>query len=264
LVAPQQYLDIIAQLITKFEAKPGRTERSIEDTSWDTWWSYPTAIAQANNLANTNYSYYDGGQIMGHILDFAIRQDTHNQKSLDDWMRLLYSRYALPKPGFKPEDAIQAANEIAGTDVSDLFHRYISRKEPIPYEQYFAYAGIEVTKKLDTEKSWAGLELKKSEDGHAQIRNIIPGSPAETGGLDRDDVIFAVDGRAIDNDGFTGQMTAHKPGDVIRITVLRLGEFREFPITLKASPYFTYTLKPAGSQTEKQKDIYNGWLGIKP
>ena len=136
LIAPQQYLDGIAQLITKFEGRPGRTERSIEDTSWDTWWAYQTAVAQANNLANTNYSYYDGGQVMGHILDFAMRQDTNNQKSLDDWMRLLYSRYALPKPGFKPEDAIHAANEIAGTDISDIFRRYISGKEPIPYEQY--------------------------------------------------------------------------------------------------------------------------------
>ena len=264
LVSPQKYLDGIARLITTFEARPGRTQRSIEDTSWDTWWSYPMAVAQANNLANTTYSYYDGGQVMGHILDFAIRQDTNNQKSLDDWMRLLYSRYALPKPGFKPEDPVRAASEIAGKDESDLFRRYISGKQPIPYEQYFAYAGIEITKKIDTEKPWAGLELKKSDDGHAQIRNVIPGSPAENGGLDRDDVIFAVDSRAVDNDGFTAQFAAHKPGDTIRITVLRLGELKEFPVSLTASPYATYALKPMENQTEKQKAIYNSWLGIKP
>jgi predicted metalloprotease with PDZ domain len=264
LIGPQQYLDGIAQLITKFEGRPGRAERSIEDTSWDTWWSYQNEIAQANNLANTNYSYYDGGQIMGHILDFALRQDTNNQKSLDDWMRLLYSRYALPKPGFKPEDPIHAANEIAGTEVSDLFRRYISGKEPIPYEQYFAYAGIEVTKKLDTEKSWAGFELKKSDDGRAQIRNIIPGSPAENGGLDRDDVIFAVDGRSVDSEGLNARLVSHKPGDIIRVTVLRFGEFKEFPVALATSPYPTYALKPMENQTEKQKAIYNAWLGIKP
>jgi predicted metalloprotease with PDZ domain len=267
LVSPQKYLDGIAQLITKFEARPGRSERSIEDTSWDTWWSYPTAVAQSNNLANTNYSYYDGGQIMGHIMDFAIRQETKNQKSLDDWMRLLYSRYALPKPGFKPDDAIQAAAETSGKnlkEVTDFFGKYISGKDPIPYEKYFAYAGIEVTEKLDTDKPWAGLELKKSDDSHAQVRNIIPGSPAENAGLDRDDVIFAIDGHAVDNDGFTAQFATHKPGDILRITALRLGEFKEFLVTLTASPYFTYTLKPMDSQTEQQKAIYNSWLGIKP
>ena len=263
LVPPLQYLDGIARLITNFEAKPGRKERSIEDTSWDTWFSNPMSISQANNLANTYYSYYDGGQIMGHILDFAIRDNTNNQKSLDDWMRLLYSRYALPKPGFKPEDAIHAANEVAGKDVSDVFRRYISGMEPIPYEQYFALAGIEVTKKVDPDKAWVGIEVKKSDDGHAQIRNVIPGSPAENAGLSNDDVIYAIDSRALEADGVNAQLSSRKPGDTLRITVLRLGEFREFLVTPTTNPNPTYSLKPMENQTEKQKAIYNSWLGIK-
>ena len=263
LVPPQQYLDGIARLITNFEAKPGRKERSIEDTSWDTWFSNPMSISQANNLANTYYSYYDGGQIMGHILDIAIRDNTNNQKSLDDWMRLLYSRYALPKPGFKPEDAIHAANEVAGKDVSDVFRRYISGMEPIPYEQYFALAGIEVTKKVDPDKAWVGIEVKKSDDGHAQIRNVIPGSPAENAGLSNDDVIYAIDSRALEADGVNAQLSSRKPGDTLRITVLRLGEFREFLVTPTTNPNPTYSLKPMENQTEKQKAIYNSWLGIK-
>ena len=263
LVPPQQYLDGIARLITNFEAKPGRKERSIEDTSWDTWFSNPMSISQANNLANTYYSYYDGGQIMGHILDFAIRDNTNNQKSLDDWMRLLYSRYALPKPGFKPEDAIHAANEVAGKDVSDVFRRYISGLEPIPYEQYFALAGIEVTKKVDPDKAWVGIEVKKSDDGHAQIRNVIPGSPAENAGLSNDDVIYAIDSRALEADGVNAQLSSRKPGDTLRITVLRLGEFREFLVTPTTNPNPTYSLKPMENQTEKQKAIYNSWLGIR-
>ena len=263
LVPPLQYLDGIARLITNFEAKPGRKERSIEDTSWDTWFSNPMSISQANNLANTYYSYYDGGQIMGHILDFAIRDNTNNQRSLDDWMRLLYSRYALPKPGFKPEDAIHAASEVAGKDVSDVFRRYISGMEPIPYEQYFALAGIEVTKKVDPDKAWVGIEVKKSDDGHAQIRNVIPGSPAENAGLSNDDVIYAIDSRALEADGVNAQLSSRKPGDTLRITVLRLGEFREFLVTPTTNPNPTYSLKPMENQTEKQKAIYNSWLGIK-
>ena len=263
LVPPLQYLDGIARLITNFEAKPGRKERSIEDTSWDTWFSNPMSISQADNLANTYYSYYDGGQIMGHILDFAIRDNTNNQRSLDDWMRLLYSRYALPKPGFKPEDAIHAASEVAGKDVSDVFRRYISGMEPIPYEQYFALAGIEVTKKVDPDKAWVGIEVKKSDDGHAQIRNVIPGSPAENAGLSNDDVIYAIDSRALEADGVNAQLSSRKPGDTLRITVLRLGEFREFLVTPTTNPNPTYSLKPMENQTEKQKAIYNSWLGIK-
>jgi predicted metalloprotease with PDZ domain len=262
LITPQQYLDEIGELITKFEQEPGRQERTIEDTSWDTWFPRGDSGPQ-NNLRNTNYSYYDGGQIMGHILDFAIRQDTNNKKSLDDWMRLLYSRYALPKPGFEPDDAVKAASEVAGTDVSGIFSQYISAKEPIPYEKYFAYAGIAVEKKLDSEKAWIGVSQDKGDDGRAKIRNVTPGSPAETAGLDREDVVMAVDSRVVNADGFTQALSQHKPGDTIRVTVIRLGVIKEIPVTLTASPYFTYKLKPVEHPTDQQKAIYNSWLAIK-
>jgi predicted metalloprotease with PDZ domain len=263
LITPEQYLDVIGQLITKFETYPGRSERSIEDTSWDTWFPRESVIHQDNNLLNTWYSYYDGGQIIGHILDFAIRHNTNNQKSLDDWMRSLYSRHALPKPGFEPDDAIKAASDVAGTDVSGIFHQYISGKELIPYEQYFAYAGITVEKKLDSAKPWIGVDTTKNDDGRAKIRNITPGSPTESAGLDRDDVIYALDSHAVDFDGFAKEIATRKPGDTVRVTVLRLGEFKDFSVALQTSPYPTYTLKPMEHPTDQQKAIYNSWLGIK-
>jgi predicted metalloprotease with PDZ domain len=263
LITPEQYLDVIGQLITKFETYPGRSERSIEDTSWDTWFPRESVIHQDNNLLNTWYSYYDGGQIIGHILDFAIRHNTNNQKSLDDWMRSLYSRHALPKPGFEPDDAIKAASDVAGTDVSGIFHQYISGKELIPYEQYFAYAGITVEKKLDSAKPWIGVDTTKNDDGRAKIRNLTPGSPTESAGLDRDDVIYALDSHAVDFDGFAKEIATRKPGDTVRVTVLRLGEFKDFSVALQTSPYPTYTLKPMEHPTDQQKAIYNSWLGIK-
>ena len=263
MVTPQQYLDGIAYLITRFEQEPGRQERSIEDTSWDTWAPRGNNSVALNNQANTNYSYYDGGQIMGHILDFAIRQDTNNKKSLDDWMRLLYSRYALPKPGFEPDDAVKAASEVAGADISGIFSQYISGKVPIPYEKYFAYAGIAVEKKLDSDKAWIGISSEKNDDGHAKIRNVEPGSPAETAGLDREDVIMALDSRIVNNESFAPAISEHKPGDTIHVTVIRLGQIKEIPVTLTASPYFTYKLKPVENPTDQQKAIYNSWLGIK-
>lgn len=263
LVTPQQYLDGLGKVITKFESDPGRKERSIEDTSWDTWFPNGEVIRQETNLANTWYSYYDGGQIMGHILDFAIREQTKNQKSLDDWMRLLYSRYALPKPGFEPDDAVRAASEVSGADLSGLFLRHISGKEPIPYERYFTYAGILVEKKLDPDKAWIGLETFKGGGGHPTVKNVIPGSPADLAGLERDDAILAVSSRAVDTEKFGEALTEHKPGDSLRITVLRLGELKEISVTLAANPNPTYTLKQVENPNEQQKAIFNGWLGIK-
>jgi len=108
-----------------------------------------------------------------------------------------------------------------------------------------------------------GVDTTKHDDGRAKIRNITPGSPAESAGLDRDDIIYAVDSRAVDSDAFAKEITAHKPGDTVRVTVLRLGEFKDFSVALKANPNPTYTLKPMEHATDQQKAIYNSWLGIK-
>jgi predicted metalloprotease with PDZ domain len=260
LMTPQEYLNSIAVLITKFEQEPGRKERSIEDTSWDTWFGRSKDLD--TNLANSYYSYYDGGQVVGQLLDLAIRQNTNNAKSLDDWMRLMYSRYALPKPGFEPEDAIKAMTEVAGMDMSDFFHRYISGKEAIPYESYFGYAGVSVEKKADT-KAWLGIATAKGDDGHVKITNVIPAGPADRAGLSKEDVVIAIDGRAVTADELTEAVNAHKAGDAIKVTVVRLGELREFGVTLMANPNPIYLLKRVEQPTEMQERIYRSWLGVK-
>jgi len=261
LITPQEYLDSISKLITKFEAEPGRKERSIEDTSWDTWFVRNKDLD--TNLMNTNYSYYDGGQVVGQLLDLAIRNNTKNAKSLDDWMRLMYSRYALPKPGFEPDDAIKAMSEVAGMDMSDFFHRYISGKEAIPYDKYFAYAGIAVEKNTDATKPWAGFASMSSDEGRGKITNVFPGSPAEAAGISKDDFVVAIDGRVATGDEIDEALGAHKPGDAVKLTVMRLGQLREFTLTLGQDPTVMYKLKLVEHPTEMQQQIFRSWMGAK-
>ena len=257
LVKPERYLEWTARLLTNFEQKPGRSERSIEDTSWDTW--FRAGAQGETNLANSSYSYYDGGQIAGHLLDFAIREATNNQKSLDDWMRLLYQRYALPKPGFEPEDAVRAANEVAGKDISEIFRRYISGKEPMPYEKYFDYAGIQIERLRTPELGWIGITTTREEDGRARVSNIIPGSPAEDAGVDKSDVIVAVDGRMMDQGEFLRMLDARKPGEAIKLAVLRRGNLQEISVTTVPYPYAVFKLRLVENPTEMQRKIYESW-----
>ncbi len=258
LVKPERYLELTARLMTTFEQKPGRSERDIEDTSWDTW--FRAGVAGDTNLLNSSYSYYDGGQLAGHLLDFAIRQATNNQKSLDDWMRLLYQRYALPKPGFEPEDAVRAANEVAGKDISEIFRRYISGKEPMPYETYFGYAGIQVERLRTPDVGWIGITTTRDEDGRARISNIIPGSPAEDAGLDKSDVIVALDGRIVDQGEFQKALEARKPSEKLRLAVIRRGELKEIFVTSVPYPYTTFKLRVMENMTEMQRKIYESWV----
>jgi len=265
-LTPQQYLDYLGRLWSGLEDKPGRKERSVADTSWDTWFGGGGGgggggNGGGNNLINTNYSYYDGGETLGSLLDMEIRHDTQNRKSLDDWMRLMYSRYALPKPGFTPEEAVRAASETAGTDMTEFFRRYVNGKDPFPYERDFAYGGIEV-ETVARKQAWLGAALQSS-NGGAGVSNILPGSPAESAGLDRGDTILALDGKMIDRAALEKAIAASHPGDAVALTVNHLGHVKEERVTLGQSPYLDYKLKPMDAPDESQRAIYRNYLGLR-
>ncbi len=259
LTSPEDYRNSMSQLISEFEMSSGRAERSIEEASWDAW--FYSKEGGENNLENTTYSYYDGGQIVGHLLDFAIRQATGNRKSLDDWMRLLYQRYALPKPGFEPEDAVRAASEVAGVDMSDFFRRYLSGKEPLPYETYFGYAGLRVERQFHPSLPWYGLTTHRNDDGHARITLVTPGSPADRAGLDRGDVIIAVDSKALSWEDYPREMDSRQPGQEVRLSVIRASELREFRVTPAPYPFAYFSVHPVENPTELQKKIFESWMG---
>jgi len=265
-LTPQQYLEYIGRLWTGLEEKPGRKERSVADTSWDTWFGGAAgggggANAAQNNLANTNYSYYDGGQTLGCLLDMEIRNQTHNRKPLDDWMRLMYSRYALPKPGFEPADAVRAASEVAGTDMTAFFERYVTGKDALPYERDFAYAGIEVETSA-RKPAWLGATLQADSSGRATVANIEPAGPAEASGLDRGDAIIAMDGKVVDRAAFEKALAASHAGEPIALTVSHLGRVQQISVRLGTSPHLDYKLKPMEQPNELQREIYRSYLGV--
>jgi len=262
LVTPESYLNSIGQLITEIENAPGRRLRSLEQTSWDAWFRF-TGDPIENNQANTMFSYYDGGQVMGHLLDFAIRHATNNQRSLDDCMRLLYQRFALPKPGFEPEDVVRAVSEVAGKNMSDFFRRYVEGQEVPPYEEFFAHAGIHFEKRTDPDMPWLGASWQRNEDGRARILNIRPASPALAANLDRGDVVMAVDGRDVNAERFLQALSGKRPGETVRLTVNHHGARRDLELKLSENPDVTYLLSPMDTMSESQRKMYLSWLGLR-
>src|SRR5258708_28512941 len=103
-------------------------------------------------------------------------------------MRVLYSRYALPNPGFDPEDAQNAASQIAGKDMTEFFQKYVFGREPIPYERVLSYAGISL-ETMPRTAAWIGATLSTDSAGRAMVAHFTPGSPAERAGLYRRDSI---------------------------------------------------------------------------
>lgn len=66
-----------------------------------------------------------------------------------------------------------------------------------------------------------------------RLTGVRAGSPADVGGLKAGDVIVELGGRAVkDLYSYSDALYAHKPGDVVKIVVLRGAERVEVTVTL--------------------------------
>lgn len=66
---------------------------------------------------------------------------------------------------------------------------------------------------------------------------VVPGSPADKGGVRENDIITEVDGERVDEDHpLANRIARKKPGDRVRLTVLRQGKEKKIEVTLGEFP----------------------------
>lgn len=88
---------------------------------------------------------YGGGLFAGLCMDMEIRNNTNNQKSLDDLMRFFYDNYADTDALINNQEIIMKANELGNTNFTPFIESHIKGTTMAPLEKYMKYAGIEVS-----------------------------------------------------------------------------------------------------------------------
>ncbi len=98
------------------------------------------------------------------------------------------------------------------------------------------------------ERGWLGVTIapmtedlaktfKMAEARGAIVNDVTAGSPAEKAGVQADDVILALDGKAMaDNNEVVRTIAGKAPGTTVRLKLLREGKERDVTVTLGAFP----------------------------
>src|SRR4029079_2607883 len=94
IASKDEFLDGISSQIESVQAVPGRLVTPVNMSSYDTWIKQ---YRPDENTANMTVNYYPKGAVIAFLLDAKIRKATNDAKSLDDAMRLAYSRYSGEK-----------------------------------------------------------------------------------------------------------------------------------------------------------------------
>jgi predicted metalloprotease with PDZ domain len=213
LRTPEDYREALARVASHLD-RPGRSWRSLEDTA---------VAAQLLYDASRNWEawrrsvdFYDEGWLIWLDADILIRQQSHGQKSLDDFCRRFYGP-PDSSPQLAPytlDDVIAALNATLPYDWRSFFNARVYEINPHP-----PLGGIErggwrlvyndeenavtriretVDDSLDLSFSLGMTVQAASGEENGRLADVIPGMPAADAGLAPGMKVISVNGR-----GFT-------------------------------------------------------------
>jgi predicted metalloprotease with PDZ domain len=253
LDSPDDFARGLATSIGNYRTNPARLLISPERSSWTVWDS---------PAVNNSYviSYYLQGELLGFLLDLAIRDSTDNARSLDDVMSYLLAHYAGDH-GFTRDELVAAVRRATGHDFAEFWRLYVSGASEIPWDDYLRAAGwsVEFTEIPDVDARIGAIT--PAVQGGRWRAVAAPGSAAEGAGLRTGDELVRINGRAvIDGTDVTAAVRAVGPGSIVVVDVVRDGR----PVTLRfrAGTYSRVRaqLRDVPDQTAKMRRIRAGLL----
>ncbi|QIX63590.1 M61 family metallopeptidase [Hymenobacter sp. BT18] len=256
---PQGYLADLSNSITRVENTPGNKVQPVSESSFDAWIKY---YRRTENSNNSEISYYDKGELVGAMLDLMIIHETKAQKSLDDVMRYLYTRYYQQlKRGFTDAEFQDAVAKVAGRRFDEFFRTRVYDVQTLDYQTTLGYAGLKLVTTPATQDAALGAEFGTT-GGKITVRTVARDGSAWQGGLNVNDEVLALDGGRISDDP-NKLLTGRAPGSVVRMLVVREGRVQEITFPLLPSAAQRYRIESAGNATAEQQAVLNKWLPVR-
>jgi len=258
LCTEDELYDAFRSNILAYEGKPGRLYQSLTQSSYETWSDGP--FGRTGDDLNKTISYYDKGPAVGMLLDFNIRHETKNKKSLDDVMRTLYKEfYQQKKRGFTEDEFRQVCEKIAGTSLADVFD-YVSTTKEVDYKKYLHYAGLDIdTASKVIEGGWLGISARERKDS-VFVGGVDWNSPAWNDCLRQRNLIVEIDGAKPDAHHIESVLKNRKPGDKIDLVVMQGNEQKNISIVLGKKMEQPFTISREPNPDKLQQAILESWL----
>jgi predicted metalloprotease with PDZ domain len=258
LASREQTLSEVSRAVRSLQTTPGRLVQPLEEASYDAWIKQ---YRPDENSPNSTVSYYTKGSIVGLLLDARLRRLTNGARNLDDVMQAAYRRFSGER-GYTSADFRAIANQVAGTDLADFFHRALDTTEELDYREMLDWYGLRFgPPEVDTlPKAWLGL-VTRPEGGRTLVSNVLRDTPAYGSGLTSDDELIAIDDFQLGDGGLDEALARYRPGTTVNVLVSRRGELRRFKLTLGSSPPDRWSVSVRPDATAEQQARLAAWLG---
>lgn len=258
LQSSEDLLKGFQQAIKKYENSPGSLFQSVSQASYDTWSDGP--FGRTGDEVNKTVSYYDKGPVMAMLLDFKIRHETKNKRSLNDVMRTLYyTFYKKENRGYTEDEFRKVCEQTAGVSLEEFFGYIYTVKTP-NYAKYLNYAGLSIDlKQKPLEGAWHGIKVSLVKDS-IRVRDVDYYSPAWIEGIRRSQIITSINGKPASIEGLNQLATTFKSNSRIEIEVVDKGKKSVIPLLLGTKSEATFEIKRQTASNALQNIILKSWL----
>jgi predicted metalloprotease with PDZ domain len=139
----EQGRDIWAEIAASFEISPGRTWRSLEDTTNEPIVSSHGSVRAPWQSWQRGYDYYPESDLIWLDADTKIRELSGGKKSLDDFAKLFYGidNGSYITVGYTLEDIVKAINTVQPYDWAGFFRTRVYEVSPSVPENGFTQGG---------------------------------------------------------------------------------------------------------------------------
>ena len=253
----QTFLELLSKDITKYLNTPGRKIQPLSESSFDAWIKLYRRHVYSDN---SQISYYLKGELVSILLDLLIRKHHQNQRSLDDVMRQMWYKFGKDEIGYTTDELQTVIQEVAGTDLTDFFTRYLNTTEELPWNEYLQPFGLEL-KPITKEDTPPYLGIKvKSNGGKEKISFVTMDSPAAFAGIDAGDELLAIDGLRVTGEQLSDRLNDYQSGDIINISIFHQDQLKSVEVKLQPPQPVRYEVQESKDASPEQKTMLDGWL----
>jgi predicted metalloprotease with PDZ domain len=246
----------LASGIAELERRPAHLTQSAEESSLNAWLEGDAYYRSPER----SISYYNKGELLGIMLDLAVREASHGRASLREVFQWMNQNYAKNGRFFPDSDGVRAAAEaVSHADLGWFFTRYVAGTDEIPWNDFFRSVGLRLLEGKSTVAD-AGFVASRNFDGPMTVASVTAGGEAERAGLQPGNVVLEINGKAAGQES-AQEISLLAPGDTITVKIrARRGGERELKWKVGSREEISYDLKDAENVTSEQRARRAAWL----
>ena len=251
----------LESLIGRYLSAPGNARYSAEAVSRLVYNPPPGALG--DYTASTHLQ----GELIGAVLDLLVREATSGARSMDDVMRLMYTRFRDRR--FTGADVQAAVEEVCSCSAAAVFEQSVRNAGALDFDRYLAAIGLRLRVSMGPAmgndgrpvpdlRAW-GFEVEG--EPYLRLRVADPSSVWGRAGLHTNDRILSINGSAVRTlPELRSFLRGLVIGDTVAIVVERPAGRFETRVAIQGYDRPTVRIEPVAAPTERQLRLREAWL----